>query len=338
MFTIREHRIFVNKKLLMKKEIVPVALDNLRQTAGVDAVWKDDGPLDGKLTFTVNGQKVAFWVELKGELRTHHLQQIEEYFKQNADYLLLARRIYPGIKEELRLKGIPYLEANGNIFLKKGNLYLFIDTQKPMDIAKNIGNRAFTKTGLKVVFYLLQHKDAINLTHRELADKTNVGLGNIPQVIKGLRDTGYLVPLNKKSFVWENRNALLERWITEYATELRPKLKMEQFALKADWRQIIFDDYKTVWGGEPAADILTNYLRPERFTLYTNESRFDLIRNYKLIPDKNGEIEVLEMFWEPTGDKTVPPLLVYADLMIEGGKRNKETAEKIYHEYIRPNL
>jgi hypothetical protein len=25
-------------------------------------------------------------------------------------------------------------------------------------------------------------------------------------------------------------------------------------------------------------------------------------------------------------------------LMLEGGKRNKETAEKIYHEHIEPNL
>jgi DNA-binding MarR family transcriptional regulator len=40
--------------------------------------------------------------------------------------------------------------------------------------------RAFTKTGLKVLFYLLQHKEAINFTQREIADYADVGLGNTP--------------------------------------------------------------------------------------------------------------------------------------------------------------
>ena len=62
------------------------------------------------------------------------------------------------------------------------------------------------------------------------------------------------------------------------------------------------------------------------------------MKNYRLMPDKNGEIEVLYLFWKQEDGKTVPPLLVYADLMLEGGKRNKETAEKIYNEYIKPNL
>ena len=56
------------------------------------------------------------------------------------------------------------------------------------------------------------------------------------------------------------------------------------------------------------------------------------------MPDKNGEIEVLDLFWKQEDGKTAPPLLVYVDLMLEGGKRNKETAEKIYNEYIKPNL
>src|SRR5690606_30962979 len=132
---------------------------------------------------------------------------------RNVHFLLIANRLFPKIKEELREKKIPYLEANGNIFLKKEGLFLFVDTQKPLIIEKTKGNRAFTKTGLKVLFYLLQNKEAIHLPQRELADLTNVALGNIPQVIDGLKETGYLIPLNSKTFVWENRRALLERWI-----------------------------------------------------------------------------------------------------------------------------
>lgn len=322
----------------MEQEIVHKALDALNQTTGIQATYKEKDPLGGVLEFTFNGVAYAFTIEVKQELRTHQLPQIENYFHSHDNFLLIANRLFPKIKEELRQKEIPYLEANGNIFLKKDGLFLLVDTQKPLDIEKNKGNRAFTKTGLKVLFYLLQHKDAIHLPQRELADLTRVALGNIPQVMDGLKETGYLMPLNNKTFVWENRKALLERWIAEYATVLRPKLVKERYTLKANWQEIQFQNHKTVWGGEPAADLLTNHLRPEKFLIYTKENRMDLIKNYKLMPDKNGEVEVLEMFWKENEGKTAPPLLVYADLMQEGGKRNTETAEKIYDEYIQPNL
>lgn len=323
---------------MVEQEIIHIALENMRQNAGIEAFWQNNGPLDGELNFVINKQPFTFVIEVKREPRTHQLQQIEEHFHQYEHFLLVANRIFPKIKEELRQKEIPYLEASGNVFLKKENLFLFVDTQKPIDIEKNKGNRAFTKTGLKVLFYLLQHKEAINLTQRELAKKTNVGLGNIPQVIDGLKETNYLIALNDKNYVWQNKKALMERWIAEYATVLRPKLVKERYTLKGPWKDIIFDHHKTVWGGEPAADILTNHLRPEKFLIYTQEDRVDLIRNYRLMPDKNGEIEVLEMFWAQEKGDTAPALLVYADLMLEGGKRNKETADKIYDEYIQPNL
>ena len=322
----------------MEQEIVHIALENLNQITGIQGFFQDRSPLDGFLEISVNDRKYTFVVEVKREVRTHQLQQVEYYYHRHEHFLLLANRLFPKIKEELRQREIPYLEANGNIFLKKEGLFLFVDTHKPLDIEKSKGNRAFTKTGLKVLFYLLQHKEAINLTQRDLAEKAGVGLGNIPQVIEGLKETGYLIPLNNKTYVWENRKALLERWMAEYATVLRPKLKKERYTLQGQWQDITFDTNKTVWGGEPAADLLTNHLRPEKFLIYTRENRMDLIRNYRLMPDKNGEVEVLDMFWKPNEEQTAPPILVYADLMLEGGKRNKETAEKIYHEYIQPNL
>ncbi|MFN6945427.1 MAG: type IV toxin-antitoxin system AbiEi family antitoxin [Cytophagaceae bacterium] len=322
----------------MEQEIVHIALENLNQITGIQAFYQNEDPLDGVLEMTVNGRKHTFTVEVKREIRTHQLQEVEDYFHNHENFLLIANRIFPKIKEELRQKEIPYLEANGNIFLKKEGLFLLVDNQKTLDIEKNKGNRAFTKTGLKVLFYLLHHRDAINLTQRELAEKAEVGLGNIPQVIEGLKETGYLIPLNNKTYVWENRKALLERWIADYATVLRPKLVKERYTLKGNWQEIPFENQKTVWGGEPAADMLTNHLRPEKFLVYTKENRMDLIKNYRLMPDKNGEVEVLDMFWKKNDGKTAPPIVVYADLMLEGGKRNNETAVKIYHEYIEPNL
>ena len=95
--------------------------------------------------------------------------------------------------------------------------------------------------------------------------------------------------------------------------------------------------YKTVWGGEPVADMLTNYLRPEKLLIYTQITQKDLIRNYGFIPDSKGDLEVLEMFWKLENERKASPILIYAELLLKGGKRNKETAEKIYNEYIEPD-
>lgn len=322
----------------MEQEIIYKAIEALHQTSGIQAKFHPKKKLDGELVLYINEHAYKFIVVVKQELRNHQLKQFEEYCNLYDNFLLIANCIFPQIKEELRNKGIPYLEANGNIFLKKAELFLFIDTQKILNVEKEKGNRAFTKTGLKVVFYLLQHKEAVHLPQRELANLTNVALGNIPQVIEGLKQTGYLIPLNNKTYIWEKRKDLLNRWMAEYATVLRPKLLKERYTLTCDWNEIQLDNYKTAWGGEPAADILTNHLRPEKLILYTTETRLDLIKKYKLMPNNNGEVEVLEMFWRNEIEKTVPPVLVYADLILEGGKRNIETAEKIYYEFIEPNL
>ena len=322
----------------MEHELIHFAIDNLEKTAGIKAVWHGEGPLDGVLELCVVNQKQRFQVNVMREVRTQQLFQIEQYFQQNENFMLLAGNIFPKIREELRLKEIPYQEASGNVFMKRKGLYVFVDTQKTIQFGKNTGNRAFTKTGLKVLFYLLQHKDALNLTQREIAAKTGVALGNIPLVLDGLKETGYLIPLNKKESTWENRFELLHRWINEYATTLRPKLKKGRYKLGRNWKEIQFEQTKTVWGGEPAADMLTNYLRPGKFVLYTKEHRKELIKTYGLIPHKEGEVEVLELFWKDQDTPTAPPLLVYTDLMLEGGKRNKETAMKIFDDYIRSNI
>lgn len=322
----------------MDHDFVHDALDNLHDATGLSCKWFKGGPLDGALEISANDHVYTYTAAVKRELRSQHLQHIEEHSRQHHPFILIAQRIYPKIRTELRHRGIAYLEANGNAYLKDSNLFVFIDGQDPLKPEKKRGNRAFTKTGLKVLFHLLQDKNAIDLPQRQLANLTGVALGNIPQVIEGLKETGYLIPLNNARYVWENRKALLERWIDTYAAVLRPKLVKERYTLKVNWQNVQFNAERTVWGGEPASDLLTSHLRPEKFIIYTKENRVELVRNYALIPDPHGEIEALDMFWNTVQGTTAPPLLVYADLMLEGGKRNKEAAKRIYDAYIEPNL
>ncbi len=320
--------------------LIQSALENLRKHSGIKAQWKDTNfPVDGDLELCIDGRTLDFKVEVKQEVRSHQLDHIRHQSYYPTPLMVIAKKLYPKVKDKLREMNIAYLEENGNIFLKKESLFIWIETQKPVDSNKQKGNRAFTKTGLKVVFAFLNDKELVNKTQREIADKAGVALGNIPKVISGLESTGFLLKLKNKQYSWENREELLSRWITEYESKLKPGSFRNRYSLRKPWQEITLNTQETVWGGEPAADLLTNYLRPGAYTIYTKESNQKLIRNYGLKPDKEGNVWVYDKFFK-TGEaeKTAPPLLVYADLMLSDDKRCRETANMIYNEYIGPKL
>ena len=116
-----------------------------------------------------------------------------------------------------------------------------------------------------------------------------------------------------------------------------------RFLKEADftnWKTLTLNNEKTCWGGEPAGDILTNYLRPAELIIYTTETRNELIKNYRLIPDEKGTVKAFKKFWkkEEENKSIAPPLIVFADLMNTGDRRCMETAQKIYNEYLQDKL
>lgn len=325
----------------MREELINIAIENLNQQAYLKAEWNPEEGLDGFLKIVINKKEYLFNVEVKKELRQYQLVQINDLKKQYHNLIIITEQIYPKVKEQLRKLNIAYLEANGNLFFQTKDYFCIVDTNKKVNIRKEKANRAYTKTGLKVIFHLLNNPGLVNKTQREIAENAGVALGNIPQVLKGLKETGYLLPLKKGMYIWEKKEDLITRWINGYATELRPRLNKGTFTIKKDWKNIDLEISKSIWGGEPAADLLTNHLRPEKLLLYTKESNPDLIKKYNFIPKNKGEgeLEALDMFWHKKDDETIaPPLLIYAELMITGGKRNTETAQLIYNEYIKPKL
>lgn len=138
----------------------------------------------------------------------------------------------------------------------------------------------------------------------------------------------------------QNKKELLNKWIAAYEEKLKPSLEVGTFRFLNEedfrnWKNLSLNPNKSWWGGEPAGDLLTNYLRPETLTIYTEETRNELIKNYRLIPDPKGNIRAYKKFWQiDLDEKTAPPLLVYADLLSTNDSRCIETAQKIYDEYL----
>ena len=297
---------------------------------------------DGELQFRTPKDLPAFNVDVKKEIRQYQIPNLLKRAEQNQPFMIMAETIFPLVKEELRANKINYVDAAGNIFIHFKDQMIWIDGNKPPAIKKTGTNRAFTKTGLKAVFYLLIHQNAINYPYRKLADVTGIAVGNVKNIIDGLREAGFILPIAKKNIALQNKRELLERWITAYGEILRPALYLEAYNFwdknKFDnWQKLDFQKGITVWGGEPAGELLTDYLEPEILLLYTNE-KTKLVRDWTLIPNEQGILRTYEKFWkddEPDGHIYTPPLLVYADLMLTNDPRCNETAKIIYEKYLK---
>jgi hypothetical protein len=326
-----------------EKDIIQLALTRLNDQEGIDALFTagDNPVVDGEINLRHKDKKVKTFVEIKKELRPYQLPEILEKFKHHHPLMVVAEKIYPALKQELRNKGIGYLDTAGNIYIEQNGTIIWLEGNKPNRQEKPATNRAFTKTGLKTVFYLLLHKDAINLPYRKLAETTETALGNIKNIIEGLREAGFVLPLDETKVLLQNKKALLERWITGYRETLKPTLHIGTFHFLHPEEFGNLDamqgpNQETMWGGEPAAEEMTKYLHPQIYTIYTTAPKIDLMLKAKLIPDQNGNVEVYKKFWkDEITNNYAPPLLVYADLVITDDPRNLETAELIYDKYLK---
>jgi len=322
----------------MEREILYNAIENLENQAQLSGEFEPGGVLDGYVILHFpNKPPLRMTIEIKKELRQHQLPQLIQRKQEYGNFLLVAERLHPAIKKQLQEEEIAYLEENGNIFIKTEGTLILIDTNKPLKNKSNSAKKAFTKTGLKLVFSFLLDPELVNANQRTIAEKSGVSLGTVPKVIKTLKEAGFVIT-HKKNYLWQNRKELLTRWINDYEKILKPKLFRARYDLRIDWREIQLNQGETHWGGEPAGDLLTGYLRPEEFTLYSNESPINLMKNYNLKPNNNGELLVFEKFWSGETGPIVPPILVYVDLILKEDKRCRETAQKIYDEYIQPIL
>jgi hypothetical protein len=327
-----------------EQELIQTAAGNIPDNLGVVITWLDNvqDETDGQIRLKFNDKELLFNVEIKKELREHQLPKLEFEAKNNPPFILLAQYLRPKIKDELRKRNIAYLELNGNLFINQKDLVILIEANKPVDLAKETGNRAFTKTGLKIVFQYLTDEKWVNQTQRVIATHTNTGLGNINNVNFGLEKEGFLLKLNKTEKRLQNKKTLLDKWMKGFDITLKPTLRLGRFRFlnKTDfnnWKNITLDKQTTWWGGEPAANLLTDYLYPEELTLYTTRNRTDLMKELRLIPDPDGDVIIYHIFWnrkDTENQNTVPALLVYTDLMNTGDNRCHETARMIWDKYL----
>lgn len=291
---------------------------------------------------TIRGKQ--FIVESKSAIRASNqglvLSQLEEVRNtNNRPIILIAEYISKDAASQLKERGFNYIDTSGNAFIKSKEVIIYIEGQKRRSAQLTNQSRAFQEAGIKTIFYLLSKPENLQHSYRVIAENAGVATGSVSNVMAELEDLNFIMK-TKDMRVLKNKTELLERWMVAYNTVLRPRIvrnKMSFTSVEAanEWRTLNNGD--TLWGGEPGAALLTDYLRPEKFIIFTNNDIPTIARSLNLVPDKNGNVEILQKFWktENLNTNTAPPLLIYTDLINSGFSRNVETAKIILENELR---
>lgn len=298
---------------------------------------------DALLDIRAGTTKSRFKVEVKENVLPSTLPRWVDRLKE-AQTLLVAKYISNPAKELLEKQGINYLDTSGNCFIRNDN-GIFWHIKGHGRMAKNgeIKHRAFQKNGIKLIYALLLNEDLLNERYREIASVADIAISTIGDILTDLQAAKFLVKMNEKHMALVNKAELLEQWVMAFNQNLKPKLVRGRYRLgKQNWKQLDLGNL-SFWGGEPAADLLTSFLYPGAWTLYSNLDRKSLIKDLQLLPDEEeGHVTVYSLFWKVENKdfvlpelKTVHPLLIYADLIGSGNDRNFETAKKIYERHLK---
>jgi hypothetical protein len=326
------------------QETILLALERLEELTQIKTEYKPSNlESDGMLQLLANNEKHLFSIAVKHHLRESNLPFLRGLTHQTHPILIITNYVSDTVKKGLQKEGLLYLDTSGNAHIRAGRLFIHIQGQKEKQVQKAKTAKAFNATGLRILFALLNDPELVNSSYRYLAQFTGVALGSVATVMQELKDQELVVELDEHIRKLSNLRSLLNRWVMEYGENLRPKLFAGKYRfLKEDshWKTLKLNTQNTNWGGEPAADLITHYLKPEKLILYSSESRSELMKNYRLVPDSAGNIIVYKPFWKLSNypkwqiEKIVPPALIYTDLMLTNDDRTTDTAQRVYEKFL----
>jgi hypothetical protein len=320
---------------------VETAIDALKSMIDLDVQLQVNPTENAKELIANNSltiNDIVFQIKLKRDFRLNQIPDLIDAKRQGLPFILIADAISDNVKTALREHKINYLDASGNAFIQSQmGLSVFINGQKTVSKPEMNKDKAFTKKGLVVVYHLLIDDSLLNATYRTISEKTETSLDTVTKVLQSLRQQGFIVQVNEKTMRLTDKKRLFEKWADAYEMRLKPDLLLGKFRFKNmdaqnNWQNLPLNK-NSFWGGEPAADLLTNFLKPEIFTIYSTETRNELIKGYHFIPDAKGNIEIYKPFETLSEGYKITPILVYADLLNTGDSRNLEAAQKIKEQY-----
>ncbi|QFU86577.1 hypothetical protein YIM_06825 [Amycolatopsis sp. YIM 10] len=297
-----------------------------------------DDEVDAVLRLTAgSGAARTYGVQVKQRLTAELATAV--HVPPSLPALVVAPSISEPVADRLRARGIDYVDTAGNARLAWGDVLIDIrGRRKPtVHLAKTSsrGSRAFGKAGLKVGFVLLSWPDMASEPLRGLAAASGVSLGTAQMAVDELTAAGYLYE-SAGGRRLARGGELLNRWSEAYSITLGPSLVLGEFSAgDLSWWPNSAHELReagALVGGEAAASLIDPRLRPSTLTLYVEKTPLSLIGRHRMTrAEGTGNVHLRQRFWQVTEEDSgsVPPTLIYADLLASGDPRQREHGDRI---------
>ena len=315
---------------------------------------------DGKLIINTSHKSTNYVCEIKTGLTNDVIDQVTEYFsnlgerlKHNERPLLVTRSLSNLVVDQLLKRNVEFIDVDGNIYLNNPEFYVLVRNQ----VAKETPRKSLeiTVTSLQVIYALLSQPNLLESGYNfdeEIAYISGVMPKTVKNTLQKLQDLDYVTHRNGRYEIVDYVR-LLERWELGYSERLRAKLILGTFTpIEKVGFSVIGDkikecakNYDYLIGGELAASVIMEYLRPISATLHlsNNSDSRKIAVNLKLKPDPDGNIAFLQTFGHSKHQHNklgelqaslINPLFIHAELVRTGNSRLKETAQLLYDRYI----
>lgn len=317
------------------------ALNALKTTTGLSAslLANDVAEHGSRLAIKApHGQEVELTVEVKATVDRR--DQLSTFKYRHGGAVLVTCSLSNAMAEQCRALNIQFLDTAGNCFLNQTGMFVFVSGRKETTLAQAATTRGLTPAVLRVVFAVLTDPLILESNVRHIADTAAISHGAAANALLMLQETGLIGKAASGRRILLLPERWLSAWTEGYLGRLRPKLETyrmsSSFPLASLIEQVSPALREVVLGGEAAAAYFQPGLKPGALTLYVDLKNprvmRDLVPSLKLRRDPNGNVELVEMFWntqELPSFPTVPDALIYADLIGTADERSIDTAATV---------
>ncbi len=296
---------------------------------------------DRMVSAMVNNEKVVFGVEIKTALSRIHDSIINDTKKfMNNNCVIATNYLTEKAAQKLRENNICYLDTAGNAYINFPGIYIFqkSDNEPIVNVLpkKTFGD-LFNPSSTKIVFHVLSTPQVETASYRALASIAGVGVASAKRTIDTLKEQHFIIDAGKHGISLHHKKQLLDKWVESYNYNLRRKVYFGHYKYATNNTAITLNDTEGCWGGDVAADKITNKIESDEQLIYLHANEQEFIVKNRLIPDPKGKITLYKSSWELNaqfGEQLAPILVIYADLLWSKDPRSAEIAKHIYTEYI----
>lgn len=338
-----------SKAALSEKQLIKEAVRSLQASVAIKGKLIDsDMNGEPKVLLEIGGRSLEYACEVKEVVdRFSMLDDLKARSVVNATTLLVCTALTDGLARRCQALGIQFIDTAGNAYLTDGaGIFISVTGRKIEKESRQLQARDATMTPamLRILFGALADPSMLNAPYRTISMAVPVSTGAIANALEALAGRGLIAVAPDGTRIIRSPDIALSEWATGYLHRVRPKLRRIRFASSSidELRKTWSPEYReSAWGGEVAAELITQHLNPFTCTIYMDldtDAFKGLVKSYRLRADPTGSIEIIHPFWNmdkfTASFPTVPLHLVYADLLQTQDARNLEIARQIFKKAV----